>query len=165
VAPEVRIVPATPELARLMAPRMRPADVAEVRAAAGYTPLEALLDSIENSEVSACALFDGEPACIWGVAALRSSVTQGRMGAVWMLTADPVERHPRAFWRGCRRELRRLFEFYDVLINAIDGRNEQALRWGARLGFRLDQPSPYGVEGLPFCWFSVRKEDLRCVPR
>lgn len=160
MAARVEVVPATVEHARALAPRMRAADVAEILAASGSTPLEALLEGVAKSEVAATALFNGEVACMWGVVPLRESVIAGRIGAGWLLTSDLVERHPREFWRGCRRELLRLFGLYDQLINAIDARHVQALRWGRRLGFRLEEPTVFGSDGLPFCWFRVRKEDL-----
>lgn len=158
--PTVRIVPATVELARAMAPRMRGADAREVAASGGYAPLAALLDALEASELAAAALFDGEVACMWGVQPIRVSVVEGRIGAAWLLTTDLVERHPRAFWRACKPQVRRLFEFYDVLLNAIDARHEQAVRWASRLGFPLEAAAPLGVEGRPFHVFRVRKGDL-----
>jgi hypothetical protein len=162
VSVHVDIVPATEEHARALAPRMRLADRLEVEATGGYTPLEALLFSLERSEVARAALFDGEVACMWGVAPLRRSAVLGRVGVAWLLTSDLVERHPRAFWRGCRAELPRLLARFDVLTNAMDCRNLVALRWGWRIGFRFARPETFGVEGLPFSRFSIRKEDL-CV--
>lgn len=156
----VEIVAATAAHAEALAPRMRPAEVAEVVAAGGYSPLEALLESLQHSGVAFAALFDGEVACMWGVAHVRRSVTAGRVGAVWLLTSDLVEKHPKAFWRGCKAEILRLFGDYDVLFNAIDARHEKALRWAWRLGFPLEEPAPFGVEGRKFSFFRVRKEDL-----
>jgi hypothetical protein len=161
VSVRVDIVRATLDHARELAPRMRRADVLEVAATSGRTPLQALEHALEVSDEVWAALFDGAVACLWGVVPLRRSVLRGRVGAAWLLTGDLVERHPRAFWRHCRRELAGLFARWDELVNAMDCRNTPALRWGERLGFRLEDPRAFGVEGLPFRRFSVRKEALR----
>jgi hypothetical protein len=165
-SPRVEIVQARLEHAHDLAPRMRAADVAEVQASGGYSPLEALVDSLRYSAPFAwAALFDGKVACIWGVEPLRRSIIAGRVGAVWMLTSDLVEKHPRAFWRGCRSAVPLLFEAtdppLDVLVNLIDARHEQALHWARRLGFQLEEPAAFGHEGRPFVRFTVRKEGLR----
>jgi hypothetical protein len=157
----VDILPASEAHARELAPRMRQADVLEVQASGGYTPLAALLVSLERSEVARAALLDGVVACLWGVVPLRRSALHGRVGGAWLLTSDLLERHPRAFWRHCRRELALLFERFDALTNAMDCRNVAALRWGWRLGFRFERPEPFGVEGRPFERFHLRREDLR----
>jgi hypothetical protein len=157
----VRIVSATRELAAELAPHVRPDEVAEVLAMDGATPLEALLAGLELSDPVRAALFDGEVAAIWGVVPGGKSVLRGRVGVAWMLTSAAVERHPKAFWRGCRAELPKLFERYDTLANAIDARHRKALGWACRLGFQLGQPAPMGIAALPFARFIVRKEDLR----
>jgi hypothetical protein len=84
------------------------------------------------------------------------------VGLGWLLAAEVVERKVRAFWLLCLRELPRILERWDMLVNAIDERHEKALRWAKRLGFRLADPAPFGAAGLPFCRFQVARRDL-CV--
>lgn len=161
--PTVQIVPARPAHAEALAPRMREPEVLEVRASGGYDPLTALLDALEHSERAYAALIDGEVACMWGVEHVRYSAASGRVGAVWLLTSPLIEKHRKVFWKGCRLELRSLFEAYDLLVNAIDARHVQAVRWARRLGFPLEEPRSFGVEGRQFYWFRVRREDLHRV--
>lgn len=158
--PRVEIVPARAAHAEALAPRMRHAEVLEVRASGGFEPLQALLEALQHSERAFAGLIDGEVACMWGVEHLRYSAVSGRVGAVWLLTSPIIERYPKVFWRGCRRELAALFESYDLLVNAIDARHVQAVRWARRLGFPLEEPRSFGVEGRLFHWFRVRREDL-----
>lgn len=157
MAIRVEVVPATEDLARELAPRVRQDVVNEVKASSGRTPLEALLVGVRISDVARAGLFDGEVGCIWGVAPLRRSALSGRVGSLWMFTSDLVERHRKDFWRRSRAELARLFDGYDLLINAIDARNGMALRWGRRLGFDVGDPVPLGLEGEAFHWFRVRR--------
>lgn len=160
-SPRVEIVLARAAHADVLAPRMRGVEVDEIRASGNHSPLSALLQGLQRSSIAHAALFDGQVACMWGVVPLRTSALVGRIGAVWLLTSDLVERHPKAFWRGCRAELPRLFESFDMLVNAIDARHDKAVRWARRLGFPLEEPAAFGVDELPFHWFRVRKEHVR----
>jgi hypothetical protein len=160
-SPHVDIVPAREAHAVELAPRMRAADLAEVRASNGCGPLEALLEALHHSEIARTALFDGRVACMWGVEHVRWSIFSGRVGAAWLLTSDLVEKHPRTFWRGCKEELPKLLRSYDMLINAIDARHAMALRWARHLSFELNEEEAYGLEGRPFIWFRVKQEDAQ----
>ncbi len=127
----------------------------------GHTPLQACRSAAALGDAW-YATIGGEPAALWGVRVLRRS-TLGDLATVWLLTTDVVERYRKVFWRESRRELLRLLELDGGrirLINAIDARYEQALRWANRLGIRLCPPAPYGTPGNAACWFIVSKEDL-----
>jgi hypothetical protein len=155
----VEIVEARSAHAEALAPRIRPVELDEIAAAAGVTPLRALLDCLKHSDFARSALFDGEVACMWGVEHMRWSAVSGRVGAAWLLTSALVEKYPKTFWKHCREEVARIFRSYDLLVNAIDARHEQSLRWAKRLGFDLQEQQAYGVEGRPFVWFRAKKEE------
>lgn len=140
---------ATVEDAFEMAPRMRKADAEEVRASGGYTPIEALLESIRLSGTTArTTRYDGEIMGIWGV--MHTSLIT-REGIPWLLTSDVVDRRPKEFFKICRDEVQSLRRQYDVLTNRIDARYVAALRWARKLGFEVeDQATAFGVSGLPF---------------
>lgn len=146
--------------ARELAPRMRPVDAAEIFASGGFTPLGAISCALKTSDVAWTAFFDGQVACMWGVRPALRTVTRGRVGVVWLMSSDLIERHPRIFWVACQHELALLLDQYDELVNAIDVRHVQAIRWGRRLGFRFRGPEPFGLEKRLFQHFTVRKEDL-----
>lgn len=138
------MVPAAPEHVDELAPKMRPADTAEVLASGGFTPREALEESVTASAHAFAALFDGEVAALWGV------VDGPGCGIVWALTGPAVERHPKAFLRHSRIAVNVLLRHYPALTNFVDARYEQALRWVRRLGFSVGPPEPFGAAGLPF---------------
>ncbi len=146
-----------------LATRMRLADASECIAATGMTLLETVRASVAVSAEAWATEFNGELVALWGVAPRSHSLLDGRVGVCWMMTTTTVDRYPKAFWAQCKRLLRELTERWDVLVNAIDCRHEQALRWAARLGARFDAPAPFGALGLPFRLFSLRKGDLRYV--
>lgn len=141
-----------------LAVAMREADRAEVGAATGWDPLEALRRGLEDSAECWTLRIDGDLVGMYGVVDLGS-----RVGIGWLLTGDAIEDHARAFWQVCKRELPELLERWDVLYNAIDCRHTKALRWAERLGFVLFEPEMYGALDLPFRPFIVRQEDVACA--
>jgi hypothetical protein len=154
---EYRIVDASEAHAMAMAPHLRAADVAEVHAASGRTPFDALRVSLRCSTQAWTGLVDGTPACIWGVGPWSLA---GGLGCPWLLGTAQVERHARAFLRRSRHCLGQMLETYDALENFVDARNATSLRWLAWLGFTIAPATPHGFLGLPFHRFSMRRGDV-----
>jgi hypothetical protein len=150
-APDVTVVPAQPEHAVELLHHMREADVAEVRAG-GMEPRDALYQSIIQSAQAHTLLFDGRVACMFGV------VENPPCHSVWMLSATPCSKHPKAFLRASRFLVRELLRTYGCLTNVIDANHTAALRWAQWLKFELSPPEPFGPHGAPFQRFVARKE-------
>lgn len=150
----VEIVPALPEHVATIADRMRPADVAEVAAASGRTPHDALLLSLKRSTVCWTALLDGQPELMFGVGDLNILT---RTGSPWLLGTDAVEREYRQFLRQSRNWPEQLLQRYDLLRNFVDDRNTVSKRWLEWLGFTLLDPMPIGVNGEMFRLFEMRR--------
>ena len=125
--------------------RMRVADRQEVLASGGFTPEQALRESLKVSVLARTLRIAGEVAAIFGVALIDE-------GAVpWALTTTTVDRHPREFWRASVEilaELRRAFPM--VMVQRVDARYDAALRWLERLGFTVGPAEPWGRYELPF---------------
>lgn len=152
-APDTRVVPATAEHARELAPTMRKEDAAEVLASSGRTPLEALLASLEASPYCRALLFDGRVAALFGV----GPGPEG-LGIVWLLTGELVEGHKQAFLDTCRPEIGKMLEVHPVLGNLVDARYVRSVRWLKRLGADIREAVPFGVAGLPFHPFLLTRE-------
>jgi hypothetical protein len=145
MANEIRHQSATLWDVMQLAEHMRAADRAEAWALGHQSPLEVVEESVTISDFAIATYLGGELAVIWGVNPVADGV-----GIAWALTTDAVDRHPVAFWRACREQLPTLRERYRGLVNAIDARYTQAIRWARRLGFHVAPPAPFGLEGLPF---------------
>jgi hypothetical protein len=158
MAADVIIRSATVADAVEMAPVMRQSEVDEILASGGKEPLPTLLEALNSSTESWVAFFDGRIACMWGVAP-RSGVMSGE-GIAWLLTTPVIESYKQEFWAYCTASLLDLLSRWDTLVNAIDCRHGKAIRWAKKLGFVLEEPAPFGVAGLPFQAFKVRKEDV-----
>ncbi len=163
MAVDVNVSRATAADCRAMAPLVRAVEVEEVRAATGQTPGEALFEGLLTSDESHAIRFDGELACMFGVVRHTLSNEHRSVGVAWLLTSNLVERKPKTFWQLCLLMSPGLLSRWDYLVNAIDIRHEQAIRWGRRLGFELDEPQSYGSEGHLFAPFRFTKEGFACA--
>lgn len=150
---EVIVRPSQPEDIDAIAPRMRDADKVEVMASAGRTPREALLESLDGSEVALTVVIDGIPEIMLGVATI-SAVTG--TGCPWLLGTDAVKKHYREFLRQSPVFLKRLSHGYTRLVNIVDDRNTLSKRWLQWLGFTLAEPRPLGRNKEMFRVFEKR---------
>lgn len=146
------ILPATEAHARELARTMRPADVAEVDASTGVSPLEALLASLVVSRDPMTGLADGRVVCMFGVS---TPVVLSTHGYIWLLSSVEVDAHSRAFLRMSHAYVQRARLYYDQLENWVDARHVVAIRWLRWLGFTLYPAEPFGVRGLPFHRFDL----------
>lgn len=136
-----------------LAEAMRAADVAEVLASSGSAPAEALRASLAASSQAWTGLIEGEPVCMFGVAAV--SILSGR-GAPWMLGADRLERYPMTFLRRCRPCVAAMLAVYPALENYVDERNALSKRWLRWLGFKLADKTVRLPSGVEFRHFEMR---------
>lgn len=153
-AKNVTVVPASMFHVKHMAPRVRQADRDEMYAASLSTPEEALERGLERSTKAWAALFDGEVACIFGVA---PGTSLSGVGYPWMLGTDLVDKHQVTFLRGCAKYVDDMAADFDSLVNYVDARNTKAIRWLKWLGFRIEEAKPAGILRMPFHRFEMRR--------
>lgn len=139
---------ATAADAETLAPYLRNVDVAEIRAASGVAPAVALRRSYQlSTHVWAVRDRTDRPIALWGVGPL--SLTAGR-GCPWLMASEPFDRLGGRIARLSRPLLAEMREIYPSLENHVDARNHKSVRWLSWLGFTVDPPAPWGVEGRPF---------------
>jgi len=146
-----RIVPATEDLLRAMAPRLRPLDRREVESL-GHSPESGLLESFRRSLWSRVALTpSGQPICAWGLGLIS---TLGGIGGPWMLSTRLIERHHKDFLRESRRQVAEMRRLCPVLRGLVDARYQGAVRWLGWLGFSF--AAPIAINHAPFLPFEMR---------
>ena len=160
LAADYQIVKASLEHAEDLAPRMRGEDVAEVWAASHLGPLEALQQAVETSALPLTWLVEGRPAAMWG--AVPVNIIRG-VAIPWLLGTRDVERHAMHFARTSRRIVAELRGQWPILVNFVDQRHEQSVRWLRWLGADLAPATPFGPDGLPFHRFAWMTERRSCV--
>ncbi len=144
---------ATPQDAAWLGSRLRPADVAEVKAAIGLTPERAVEVSFRASTCAVTALWNGEPAGMFGIVPVS---TLDGVGAPWMLGTDRADMLAREWLVEAPQWLKLLGDGYFVLRNWVDARNVRSIVWLRRMGFKIEKAEPWGTAGLPFHRFERR---------
>lgn len=153
---EIEIVPATLDHARAI--RLRPGDAREI-AAMGLTPIAAFEQSMSRSLWAQAYVIDGEVAALVGLA-INSIL--GGVGAPWLLTGRPVDRHRKLFLQETRRGVARMRAEFSRLANHVHAEYGEAIRWLRWLGFGIGPAEPKGPHAAPFRRFSIG--DLRVAP-
>lgn len=147
-----KIVPATLDHARMMAPNLRAAEIRELRDGDGVEPEAALLREIDRSVSAWSWIVDGEVACMWGIVAPN---LLDHSAYPWFLSTALVERHARSFARACKTLLPELLERHPHLVGMVDARYTLSVRWLEWLGAKLGDPVPWGMASEPFRCFEI----------
>lgn len=145
------LVPATHGHAYDITPRLRLADVDEIRALA-RDETHAITLAIDNSPIAMTWLVNGVPACIFGVAATTLLDNSGRP---WLVSSDSVPAYPMTFLRGCKRLLPEILAMYPHLENYVDSRYACAVQWLRWLGFTIHPAEALGPNGVLFHRFEM----------
>lgn len=148
------LVPATADHAAELAQTMRQADVDEVWAATGMRPLEGLLESLGATSDPRTGLIDGEVACMCGIV---SPSVLSTTGVPWLLSSNKVDSAGLSFAKGCKAYFKGYTRDFDLLVNFVDARHEQAIRWLKWLGFTIHPAEPFGPFSMDFHKIEMRK--------
>lgn len=137
-----------------VAENMRQADVAEVYAAAGDSPMSALCKSVEMSDDPVTvASPEGVPLVIFGT--VQRSLLTG-VGIPWLLGCDEALKHKRGFAKYAPKIVELMLEDYEYLENYVHMKNRVSVRWLKRLGFKMDEPIRF-PSGERFIHFSMKR--------
>lgn len=129
---------------------MREADARESRSA-GFDPRWALRSAFRGSIYARTAFIGDDIAAMWG---MRSEILSD-LGQPWLVTAPIIETMPVAFIREAKREVAAMLAIRPRLEEHVIADYRGAVRLLEVLGFRLDEPKPYGRRGVPFRRFSI----------
>lgn len=135
---------ATMEDLEYLAPRLREADIQEMKALDGSEPYPALVESF-NASVLAKVMVDdeGNPFGIYGVAPDVCSDCTDK-GVSWMLGTDDLKKHSLWFCKTHLRELEEMHSYFPIFGNYADVRNTVHIRWLQWAGFRFGRKVPHG---------------------
>jgi hypothetical protein len=150
--PGLVVRPAVAEDVRVMCPRLRIEDTAEIAAMTGRPPMIALGQGFANSRPCMTVEYHGKPSAMFGV--VPSTMEFPRLGAVWLLGTDDIPLFSSTFLRQSKLWLAAVTADYDVVGNYVDERNAQHVRWIKWMGFKfVARHAQFGVLGLPFLEF------------
>jgi hypothetical protein len=133
-----------------VAQKMRARDVEEVWAAAGAKPAAALEDCIVNARFAWTASDSNGPYAIFGVSHVGLDV-----GSPWLLATDSLYKHQKFFMRATTIYVRHMLESFPILMNYVDARHSDSIRWLRWAGFTFDKyVDAFGYERRPFIRFT-----------
>jgi hypothetical protein len=133
--------------------RLRVSDQLEIAAASGLDPARALERSFEMSSQVWTGWANGAPFVMFGVA---TASLLSPVGVPWLLGTDDVEREGHAVAKRSRQYVGEMQGSYTLLENYTDNRHASAHRWLRWCGFQMEEPAPWGVQGLPFRRFWLK---------
>jgi len=153
-----------------LAPKIREADVKEIKASDNATPLEALVLPFtyeNNNKVKTFSIIGtGEEGVIGMFGVVPSDVEHH--GVAWMLASDLLFNHTLRFLKECPFWVEEMGKDYKVLYNFVDKENEYAVRWLKFLGFKITAEEPqYGYGKIPFLLMTkemICADSLKPVP-
>ena len=155
----VKIYDAKVAAAGWFAPRLREADVLELNAASGPDIERTLARAVEGSLHRAFVASDDDlgPICLFGFMPLTLI---GSTAAPWAVGTDDLRRRGRSLNHYGREYCRRALGDFDLLANYVDDRHAESIRWLSRIGFDMGAPEHFGMEGLPFRRFEMRRKHV-----
>jgi hypothetical protein len=151
----VELVPAEEAHIAPIAENMRIMDRWEA-AAFGHSPEQALWLGLKASVDCMTAMVDGEPVAMLGL--VPKNIIEGE-GQPWMLGTDAIYDNPRATLVLSRRMVERWRFTLPNLSNYVAAKNDRAIRFIRRLGFRIEGERRV-IGGLEFVTFTRDRENV-----
>jgi len=137
---------------------MRQADRDEIWASDHLTPWRGVTESLKMSHYSSIAVIDDEPIAAFGLVVAN---ILGSTGVPWLPGTDAITKYFRAFIRHSFVLTSQMNEKCDTLVNYVHAENINSVKLLRAVGFTIDDPVPFGVEGELFHRF--HKENKQCV--
>lgn len=149
----VRVEPAKPEHIALVLADVRQADIDELRDGWGKTPEQSMRVGLSVSTLAWMAWIDDKPFCLFGVGPV--SILSG-YGVPWLVGTNQIDQHARSFVKPCREYVQKMKEVFPRMENHVDARNKKVIKWLEMIGFRMNEPKPFGPKRLPFHKFELK---------
>ena len=125
-----------------------------VKASGNLEPEKAVRASI-NRSIEAWAVYKGEVLLgVFGVSGLEG------WAVPWLLTSEAAGKHPITFFKACKTIFGRLFDKYPRMMQMLYAKDAPLLSLMKRLGFTVELPEPWGVNGSMFCKAHVERKAL-----
>ena len=153
----VEFKPVTQAHVQHVAEHMRQADIDEVIAWSGSSPLYSLQRGVSWSKASATVIIDGEIAAIMGVASFGLLSDEG---SPWLLGTDVMTEKKRAVLKESPTVVKLMLSICPELENWVHADNKVSVRWLRWLGFTVEVAEPRGVNGELFHRFHMRVDDV-----
>lgn len=137
-----------------VADNMRQADVDEVWFSHHKSPIESLMSGWESPGYSVIVTINKEPCAMLGVA-INGIITG--IGTPWLLSTEKALKYKRCFLTLVPDVIDEMLSVCPTLCNFVHVENKVSIRWLKRIGFKFDEPKPYGIEKKMFHKFYIER--------
>ena len=151
---EVKFIKPTDELIQAIAADMRQADVDEIWASNHYTPIDGLMESWKVSDYSAVVVINNEPCVMVGLVIAN---ILGGVGVPWLMGSNAIMKYKSSFMRYGPELIEQMLDVCPKLVNYVHVKNKASVRWLKQVGFKFDDPVPYGAEQELFHRFHLQR--------
>jgi hypothetical protein len=131
---------------------LRKADLEEISHASGLNPEQTLLYSLAVSDECYTVWLEDELVLIFGCGG-----TMGESGVPWMMASDLLLNIKRDFIKECGKIVEAMLQQYHHLENYVWAGNKIHIHWLTWLGFTIEEPKPFGLNGEPFHRFYMTR--------
>lgn len=138
----------------MIAEDMRDSDREEIWASHHYTPVTGLATSFKNSVICLTVEDKGKPIAMFGVVPVTFL---GREGSVWLLATKDFCKVSKKFLKRSRAFVKAMLGYYPHLMNMVDVRNLESVKWLKWCGAKFGAVMPYGTDQLDFQYFEFRR--------
>lgn len=147
-------MPSTLEHIEILAPNLSQADIDELIASSGRSPLQALMLGYNRGAECRTWLADDKPLAMFGII-YKTLISDDVIP--WMLGSEELRKHARGFLSSSTATIKGWSEKYTYLENYVDIRHKRAVRWLSWLGFTIHKPAILvGPRKMPFFKFSMK---------
>jgi hypothetical protein len=131
--------------------KIRRSDAEEIWASHHTTPKDALQMSLDKSAICLTVEKDKEAVAMFGC--VPESLLSYR-ASIWLLASDRLTDIQFQFLKYSKRFIKMMLAQYPYLHNYVDHRNKASREWLRRCGAKIEKSSKYGIEQMPFHYFS-----------
>lgn len=133
---------------------LRKSDIDEIWASHHHTPAGALYSSLTGS--SLCLSIENKKKCIC-MFGINPESLMGTKATIWLLASSELDKNKVKFIKHGKKFVEMFLTMYPYLFNYVHDKNKKSIAWLKSLGARIEEAKPYGMEGLPFHYFSFER--------
>lgn len=149
---KAQVLPVSVKEADEIAAIVRQADLDEISEALGIDMAHGLRQCFGGSLKASKIVVGGKVVAVFGDAVHDH---QSGIGVPWLISTIHVDKCAKSFLKVCKPEVAEMLRRHRQLVNFVDVRNTQAVRWLKWLGFQFHEAVPYGPKGFPFHRFTL----------
>lgn len=121
---------------------LRKSDKMQLKAATGLEPKDAIKKSVESSDLTRTVIHNEKVEGVFGLKILPTP-SQLTVGSPWFLATDKFNEFSISFAKNSIVVVyENMLHYAPILMNFVDSRHKESIRWLKWIGFTVDTDSP-----------------------